>query len=210
MFPVYSSLQDDTERLNQVVLMNLRVVTFIVYPLIASLIIVAEPLITWLYGAKWLPSVPYFRVLCVGGFFVCLQNINFYAVAAVGKSKVLFKWSFYKWGFLLTALMVGMTMGIYGILWGIVASNVNIFIVNANLASRYTGLKVSSQIKSMLPILGTISIASAITIAIFLMEWNFIICTAILLLSFFLLSYLFRLKALSETVDVAKRIIKRI
>lgn len=209
MFPVYSSLQDDTQRLNQVVLMNLRVVTFIVYPLIATLIIVAEPLITILYGVKWIPSVPYFRVLCVGGFFVCLQNINFYAVAAVGKSKILFKWSFYKWGFLLTALLVGMNIGIYGILWGIVASNINIFIVNACLASKYTGLKIAAQIKAMLPVLGTIAIASAITSAVFLMNWNFIICIIFLLSSFFLLAMTFKLQALYETLSIIKRIVKR-
>ena len=89
MYPVYSSLQEDKVRLNEMVLMNMRVVTYLVFPILATLILVAEPLIELLYGAKWLPSVPYFRILCVGGFFVCLQNLNFYAVAAVGKSKSL-------------------------------------------------------------------------------------------------------------------------
>lgn len=209
MFPVYSSLQDDLKKLNAVVLMNLRVIAFIVYPLLATLIIVAEPLITTLYGAKWLPSVPYFKILCIGGFFVCLQNINFYAVASVGKSKALFKWSFYKWGFLLTALLVGMTLGINGLLWGIVTSNVNIFIVNACLASKYTGLKVYSQISAILPVIGIILLASAITYLCFLGNWNFILCIIVFLFSFILLASLFRLTALHETISVLKRIIKR-
>lgn len=90
MYPVFSSIQNDRERLNNMVLLNMRVISFIVFPILSILIIIAEPLIQFLYGNKWLPCVPYFRILCIGGFFVCLQNINFYAVAAVGKSKKLF------------------------------------------------------------------------------------------------------------------------
>ncbi|MDE5758276.1 MAG: lipopolysaccharide biosynthesis protein [Allobaculum sp.] len=153
MYPVYSSIQDDRERLNDMVLLSIRVVSFIIFPILSTLIIVSEPLIQFLYGDKWIPCVPYFRILCVGGFFVCLQNINFYAVAAVGKSKSLFKWSFYKWGFLLAALLIGMNFGMDGILWGMVLSSINIFSVNANLASKHTGLSVLRQFKSILPTL---------------------------------------------------------
>lgn len=153
MYPVYSSIQDDKERLKNMVLMNLRVVAFIIFPILATLILIAEPLIVFLYGEKWLPSVPYFRILCVGGFFVCLQNINFYAVAAVGKSKSLFKWSFYKWGFLLAALLIGMEFGMYGILWGMVLSSANIFFTNAYLAQKHTGLSVIKQFGNVVPIL---------------------------------------------------------
>lgn len=154
MYPVYSSIQDDRERLNNMVLMNMRVIAFIVYPILAVLILIAEPLIELLYGQKWLPAAPYFKVLCVGGFFVCLQNLNFYAVAAVGKSKALFKWSFYKWGFLLAALVIGMNFGMYGILWGMVISSANIFFVNALLSTKHTGLSLAKQLLAIMPILG--------------------------------------------------------
>lgn len=153
MYPVYSSLQDDRERLNEIVAMNMRVIAFLIFPVIGLLILIAEPLIVFLYGEKWLPSVPYFQVLCVGGFFVCLQNVNFYAVAAVGKSKQLFYWSFYKWGFLLCALIIGMNFGMYGILWGMVLSNFNIFMVNSFLASKHTGLSMGKQIGSFIPLI---------------------------------------------------------
>ena len=87
MYPVYSSLQDDLDRLNNIVLMNIRVISFVIFPILSILIIIAYPLIEFLYGAKWLPSVPYFRILCVGGYFVCLQNLNYYAVALLGKAR---------------------------------------------------------------------------------------------------------------------------
>ncbi len=207
MFPVYSSLQDDKPKLNEMVLMNMRVVSFIIFPILATLIVIANPLIEGLYGGKWMPSVPYFRILCVGGFFVCLQNLNFYAVAAVGKSKSLFIWSFYKWGFLLATLLIGMNFGMMGILWGMVLSSINIYFTNAYLAQKHTGLNISKQLLSILPTLLTVSI-SIISGLIFEYFYHSQFISAILtLLIYILLSYTCRLKALNETIEIIKKIL---
>lgn len=151
MYPVLSSMQDDRERLNATTLMGMRVTSFIVFPILTVLILTAAPLITMLFSDQWLPSVPYFRILCVGGFFVSLQNINYYAVAAVGRSKVLFYWSLYKWGFLAAALVAGMEISMDALMWAMVASSANICIVNAAMASRHTGLKLRTQLAAVAP-----------------------------------------------------------
>ncbi len=152
MFPLYSKLQDDRERLLQVLTMNMRLVAFLVFPVIALLMLLAEPVFGLLYGAKWVAAAPYFRVFCCGGFFVALQNINFYAVAARGHSRTLFRWSFYKWGALLASMLAGMNFGMYGMLWALVASNLNIFLTNAVLASRLVGFRLRVQLRALLPV----------------------------------------------------------
>ncbi|MBD5220008.1 MAG: lipopolysaccharide biosynthesis protein [Bacteroidales bacterium] len=207
MYPVYSSIQDDKKRLNEMVLMNMRVITFIVYPILAVLILIAAPLIEFLYGQKWLPSAPYFQVLCVGGFFVCLQNLNFYAIAAVGKSKSLFKWSFYKWGFLLASLIIGMNFGMYGILWGMVISSANIFLTNAFLARKHTGLEVGKQIFSITPIIIIILSSTIISYCIHLFTNNIAIYLFTYLTSYFYLSFISHLKALDDTKNIIFQII---
>lgn len=209
MYPVYSSLQDERERLNNMVLMNMRVTAFIVFPILATLIIIASPLIQLLYGEKWLPCAPYFRILCIGGFFVCLQNINFYAVAAVGKSKSLFKWSFYKWGFLLAALLIGMNFGMNGILWGMVLSNVNIFLLNAYLVSEHTGLAVSQQLQSIAPIIFNIMLCGII-ISFFMLFHIPIYVSAIIFISLFIFfSIVFKLKAFLDFRLILSTIFKQ-
>lgn len=209
MYPVYSSLQDDRMRLNAMVLMNMRVVSFIVYPILAVLILIAHPLIDLLYGDKWLPSVPYFRILCVGGFFVALQNLNFYAVAAVGKSRSLFNWSFYKWGFLLSALTIGMTIGMYGILWAMVLSSANIFITNAYLAQRHLGLRIWAQLRNILPIVATVA---ASTLAGALIDYNGghpFIGMVVAISAYLILSYFLKLQAFADTRQIAGKILSR-
>ena len=207
MYPVYSSLQDDRERLNNVVLMNMRVIAFVVYPILTTLILIADPIIDFLYGQKWLEAAPYFKVLCVGGYFVCLQNLNFYVVAAVGKSKSLFKWSFYKWGFLLTALLIGMNFGMYGILWGMVLSNVNIFLINAYLASYHVKIKVIFQILSILPIvlLSIVMLINGYLLIFF--QFHVIIVALSSIFIYFLIAFLFNFQALHDTLYVIKKLI---
>lgn len=209
MYPVYSSIQDDKERLNNMVLMNMRVIAFLVYPILATLILIAEPLIEFMYGQKWLSSAPYFKVLCVGGFFVCLQNLNFYAVAAVGKSKSLFEWSFYKWGFLLAALLIGMNFGMYGILWGMVASAFNIFITNAYLVSRHTSLSVVLQLRNIIPIFVLMSICLFVGACV--QYWLAIpfLSASVVLINYLILALIFNMRALEETKKLIFKITSR-
>lgn len=211
MYPVYSSIQDDKKRLNEMVLMNMRVIAFIIFPILSILILIAEPLIRFIYGDKWLPSVPYFQVFCIGGFFVCLQNINFYAVAAVGHSKSLFRWSFYKWGFLFIALMIGMNFGMYGILWGMVLSNVNIFLTNAYLSWKHTGLSICRQLKSILSVVLICMISASLIIILFKINVlvSYIVCVIVFVSSYIASSCLLKLKCFEETKIVLLKLLKK-
>lgn len=152
MYPVYSQIQDDRERLISTMLMNMRVIAFVIFPLLFLLILVAEPLIELLYGEAWLPAVPYFRILCVGSVFMCLTNISYYGVAAVGRSRELFLWSFYKWGVLLALLLTGMNFGMTALMWSIVASNINIFMTNALLSRKWVGVGLMALFRTVCPI----------------------------------------------------------
>lgn len=210
MYPVYSSIQDERERLIQMLLMNIRVVSFAVFPVMCMLIVGAEQLIELLYESKWLPCVPYFRIFCVGGFFVCLQNVNFYAVAAVGKSRTLFMWSFYKWGFLLAALLGGAAVGMYGILWGIVLSSINIYLVNAALVARHVGLTLGRQLQSLGGTAGICVIALAATYGVTrLHAVPPLAASGIFAAIYAALAWLFHLKGAREAIDTARLIISK-
>ncbi len=210
MFPVYASVQDDDERLVSMLGLNTRMISFVVFPLMAILILVATPLVVALYGVEWTESASYFKVLCVGGLFVCLQNTNFFAVAAKGKSSQLFYWSIYKWSFLLTCLFIGMIYGIYGLLWGMVLSNLNIFIVNALLASHYTGYKFQTQLRDMAPILVIAAISMLVVYMIQnSLQHHFIISMVVYFGIYAALAYALRLKVVNEIKEVIIRLINR-
>lgn len=210
MYPVYASVQDDDDRLVGMLGLNTRLISFVIFPLMAILILIAEPLIVFLYGMKWVACAPYFQILCVGGLFICLQNTNFYAVAAKGKSNVLFFWSIYKWSLLIVCLLVGMLFGIYGLLWGMCLSNFNIFMVNALLASRHTGYKFSAQLRDAVPIL--LLSASCMGLTFIIMTYlphHFILTVIVYILFYAVTSWLLRLKVVGELKSVVMRFINK-
>lgn len=210
MYPVYSQIQDDLERLRSVLATNMRVISYLIFPLLTLLAFMAEPLITGLYGMKWLPSVPYFRIFCVGGIFVCLQNLNFYAVASVGKSRQLFLWSIYKWSCLLVFLLVGMQFGMYGILWGMVMSQFNIFCVNAALASRHVGLSLGAQL--LIVVRSALFVAACMlptALGCYVFNLHPFVGSAIFIALYIVVSIIFRPRSFTETIEVLSKLIKR-
>ncbi len=210
MYPVYSSVQDDKERLRQILLMNVRVISFMVFGLLGLLMVLSVPIIDLLYGDKWLPCAPYFSILCIGGLFSCLLNVNFYAVAAVGRSRQLFVWSFYKWGFLLVALIVGALAGMYGILWAMVLSNLNIYIVNAHLVSKYVGLRLRLQLQSLIPAITVLILSTVLAyVLISVVELNAILVALSFMCVYCIGSLLINKRSVEETKIIVKKIFER-
>lgn len=208
MYPVYSSIQDDSRRLIEILSMNIRVISYLIFPLFGLLILVAEPLITGLYGDKWFSAVQYYRILCVGGFFVCMQNVNFYAVAAKGKSRTLFNWSWYKWSFLLAAILIGLNYGMDGIIWGMVLSNFNIYIVNALLVGKYVGLKFINQISLWIYICVIVIMCNIVSNSLHsLFDVNLFWCSLIYMVLY--ISFTFKTKNCKDTIYIFKKLLHK-
>ncbi|MCM1152579.1 MAG: lipopolysaccharide biosynthesis protein [Muribaculum sp.] len=210
MYPVYSGLQDDRPRLASVMEMNIRVISFMMFPIFGLLIYAAEPIITILYGSQWLPAVPFYRIFCIGGLAVCIQDVNFYAVAAMGRSKALFWWSFYKWGFLLAAIFIGSNYSVMGIAWGLVASNFNIYFVNALLAGRHVGLSIWRQLKIVAPTIINMAICyAAALLSASCLGWHWTAGAAIFILIYAAGAVTVNRKAMAECRAIVMKIIKR-
>lgn len=210
MYPVFSQYQDDSIRLRNLIKVDLHIISYLIYPLLILLILIAEPLIVMLYGDKWTDSVPYFQILCCGGFFYSLNNIPYYTVAACGKSKALLMASFYKWSFLALSLFIGMNFGMIGIMWGIVVSYVNIYITNCLLAKKYIKARISEFFQPLLPSIMNAAftgILSYLILAGLNLPWGLSI--PIYIGIYLAIGKLLRIKAQSEAFQLLKKVIRK-
>ena len=103
---MFANIKEDKEAVGNKLLKWISVLAYLNSALMVLLIILARPLILFLYGERWSASTESFQILCFGGLFLALQDINYYVIAAFGASRKLFVNNFY-------ALVV-----IYG-LWGV-------------------------------------------------------------------------------------------
>lgn len=152
-YPLYAAVQDDKERLINMVKRITSTLAYITIPMLGLLILIAEPLIVLLYSDRWVASVPYFQILCIGGMAGCLQAVNQQTIAAIGKSKVFFVWTVVKNSVGIVLQIVGLIVwGIWGLLVGKVLSSWFSYLVNISLVSKYVGYKNYQQLKDLSPI----------------------------------------------------------
>ena len=97
---VLSEINDQTERLRRVLSKLMKSMSFLSFPIAFILILIAEPLFVTLFGEKWLPSVPYFQILCVGGavspftfilneLFIAKERADFFLSVEIVKRVIL-------------------------------------------------------------------------------------------------------------------------
>lgn len=151
-YPLYAEAQDDKTILVNAIKKITMSLAYMTFPMMFLLIVLAKPLFIILYSEKWLPSVPYFQLLCIAGLAACLQAVNAQSIAAIGKSKVMFKWTVVKRVLGLLFLLIGFWLfDIWGLLFGMVISAWIIYMINAALVSHYIGYKLYKQLFDLLP-----------------------------------------------------------
>lgn len=64
---ILSEINEQTERLKRVVSKMMKSLAFLVFPIGIWMIFAAEPTFEFLFKEKWLPAVPYYKVLCLAG-----------------------------------------------------------------------------------------------------------------------------------------------
>ena len=163
-YPLYAAVQDDLRAMQNIVKRLTMTLSYITFPLLFILILIAKPLFIMLYTEKWLLSVPYFQVLCLAGLGQCLQSVNFQTISAIGKSKVTFIWTLIK-RFVGIGLVVGglALWGMKGLLCGVVLHDCFAYFVNMGLVSKYVGYKWYKQLADLAPVLMASVISAVIS-----------------------------------------------
>lgn len=200
-YPVLSTVQNDKQMLISVLRKLIMSLAYVCFPMMILLILIGDSLIVLLYSTKWIGCVPYFRILCVAGMAICLQGVNYNAVAAIGKSRELFKWTIIKRVVGLCLIVLGFwALKIEGLLWGMVVGSYIIYLMNGYLVSKYVGYRLSTQFRDLAPI---ILIALLSAFIVFFLDYIEIYWLFKMLLTIFvyvfvylLLSYLCRIKPL--------------
>lgn len=162
-YPLYSQIQDDKAALQNMIRRLTMTVAYITFPLLFVLMLTAKPIFVLLYSERWLPSVPYFQVLCLVGLANCLQAINTQSIAAIGKSRIMFRWTLIKRTFGTTFIIGGLIIwGMKGLLCGVVLYNWFCYFVNIALVSRHIGYKWHRQLLDLMP-MAVAAVVSAAT-----------------------------------------------
>ncbi len=85
LFPAFSKIQDDQERLRSVYAKIILSLTLVCFPFFVGLFLVAPSAICVLFGEKWMASVIPLQILCLAGLFRTHLHVTGTVINAMGK-----------------------------------------------------------------------------------------------------------------------------
>lgn len=87
-FPSFSSVQNDTARLQRHYLKLVQFVALVTFPMLIGVFLVADSAVAALLGARWLPVVVPLKLLCIASCFRAVDIINHVVMLARGRSRI--------------------------------------------------------------------------------------------------------------------------
>lgn len=167
LYPDFSNNQNNSEIIVEKLNFSAYLISYLVGLIMGFCLILADPIIKIIYGMKWVQCIPYFQILCLGGVFVALQDVNFYVIAAKGKSKELFLVNVVKLlVYFILIIGSGRIWGMVGLLYSLVFYSILAFLVYSILAAHYLQTNVFKQysnvFKSMIVVLPAAFIANIV------------------------------------------------
>lgn len=207
MFPALSSIQDDAVRMRAVVKKSLVTISFILWPMLIGLAVVAESFIHVVLTEKWLPSVPYLQVFCLSFALYPIHVINLQVIGSVGRSDIILKLEIIKKALLLISILITAPIGVFAMVVGRLPLGVAGVLLNSHYTKRFVNYSLGDQVKDLLPV-GFVVTGMAIGVyAVGLFSYPTVLVKLIVqVLSggvFYLgLGYLFRIEAFSNIIDL--------
>lgn len=154
-YPALSSIKEDPVKLKKSYRRIIKATVFITFPLLLGLAAIAEPLITLIFGHKWINSIYSFQLLCLAGMLFPLHSINLDILEVVGRSDLFLRLEIIKKiiGLLSIFGVFALHLGIEGLLWAAVINSYLAFFINSFYSSELISYPVAEQIKDIYPVL---------------------------------------------------------
>lgn len=151
MLPLYAQRQDEPEELKRLLQRTLQISAFFLCPILLGLFAVAEPLVALLLGERWLPCVPYLRILCLAYLIAPVGTANMQALNALGRSDITLRTELVTRAFALAALLAAAFFGMKAMAAASVAVELCYALVRGRAVRRLLGYSLCEQARDLLP-----------------------------------------------------------
>jgi len=152
-FPVLSAIQDNDEKLIKAYRGFIRLSAFVIFPLMISLAVIAEPLIRLVLTEKWMPAVPLLQLLCIAGMLYPVHAINLNILNVKGRSDLFLKIEVLKKIIISLTILVTFSFGVKALIIGQIFTSFLAFFINTHYSGKLINYGAWKQIKDMFPII---------------------------------------------------------
>lgn len=151
LLPVISNEQDNKDKVKSMTRRAIKISSYIMWPLMIGLLVVAEPLVRVILTEKWLPCVPFLRVFCLSFAFYPIHTANLNAIKAMGRSDYFLRLEIVKKIVGLFVLLITMQISVYAIAFGLLITALTSSFINSYPNKELMNYSYVEQIRDILP-----------------------------------------------------------
>lgn len=115
LLPTMSGVQDSRESVKAITRRAIVTSSYLMWPMMVGLAVVAKPLVVLLLTEKWLEAVPFLQISCFALGLEPLQTANLNAIKAMGRSDIYLKLEIIKKSISILILLLSMHFGVKAI-----------------------------------------------------------------------------------------------
>ena len=149
-YPVFSSLSNEKERQMLYIQKIMRMTAFITFPVMIGLYCIAPNFISVILTNKWMPMLPYFKILIIAGIAMPFISLNLNIFNVIGRPRIYFLLECLRNG-LIIALLFVLNSTIETMLYGYLIATYASLIVSCWLIKRHIGYTILDQVSHILP-----------------------------------------------------------
>lgn len=150
-FPALVKIKHDLNGLKDAYTRIITMTVFILVPVMLLLIVIGDDLFGILLTDKWLPAVPYFRLLCLYGITFPLHQINTNIFKVLGKGKKILLIEIIRRVLLVVSIICSINLSISYLLIGQIIAMLVIVVVNMCFSGKEINYPIFHQFKDVLP-----------------------------------------------------------
>ena len=162
-FSVLAKKQQDLERIRKASNDFLKYTTFLIIPVLVTLIIISESFVIILFTEKWADMVIFLQLFCIVGIITPLYSLNQQIILALGKSKLSFKLSFVRNILIVINISIFYNKSVEYLIIGEIASVLISYIVITFYSSKLISYGLLKQLSAIRYILTSVIISGIIS-----------------------------------------------
>ncbi len=151
LFPAIAQFQDDTEKMKQMTRRAIQVSSFVMWPMMIGLAVVAEPFVELILTDKWLSCVPYLRIFCFSYGLWPIHTANLQVLNAMGRSDLYLRLEIIKKAVGIITLIITMQYGTLAIAWGVFFTGITSTFINSSPNKKLLNYTYYEQLQDLLP-----------------------------------------------------------
>lgn len=214
-FPALAQIKDDDEKFAEGYLRIVRMLGFVVFPVMLMFVAIAPDMFMLLLGEKWMPTVPYFEILALSGLLYPIAIVSYNILKTKSDGRVILRLEVVKRVIMTAILCCTIPQSVEAVAWGMTAMAVVEFMLNSSAAMRYVRATWGRLLGALTPsfLLAAVMFGVLYIGNPYLLGMHIVLRLAIDILAgaaiYIALAWLLRLRALREGFDLVKELINR-